>query len=833
MSKTSLNQEVQIGSPSPIWTDKYNLSSGGRVELGCDVQSVSIGNMNGQALEPFQVVHPDHEEEMQLPVEVTTLDNDEQIPSNSTMHINFTQTSSINQENCNQLSLQQFENVCTCCHRTVFNRKGYVVFKETNYNFHHAIVHRALFHKYRYCTPGRMEYICNTCHNNLRVKEPRMPQNAVAWLGKKAGENFLKALNNKPEFVCTCCNQMLFRKTVVVFHENKYDFGNALVERALSTQYRYKSECHNDEFICVTCHNNLKRRCPKMPAQAVANGLSLPDVPNELANLTEIERRLISLRIPFMKILALHRAGSHYKINGPCVNVPTTLTRVCELLPRLPEEAQLIPMKLKWKIEYKGYHMYGNIRKEVVMNAVKWLKESNEHYKDIELNDLWDDEWMQSDFDTLLQLTGTEETETGVQNDVDDLVTGYESQTQADQDIIETEKECIPSDLDNLQPTDPAENLIHSDSFEDLTITNMDSPEDTQSESGDEKDRKELEEDQAAVDRNAEMCGHPYSSTLQINNLEDAVYSVAPGEGNMPQYILMDHNFEVLAFPDFFPTGRGGYDTVNIRETDLSLRQYYQQRLLNVDGRFAKDIEYIACAQYSTELKQLKSDANIALRITKGRTFRGQMVNAGMLKNPGVVKDLIHNDQAYKFMKNVRGSPAYWQHQLYEVLAMIRSLDIPTWFLTLSAADMHWPEIIQAIGIQFGKKFTKEEVMQMDWGMKSNYLRSNPITACRMFQSRVESFFSEYILSSDNPLGEIHDYVIKIEFQERGAPHAHCLLWAKDAPQIDVDSDEDVCSFVDEYISGRIPSSTDDPDSDDVHELVKRLETHSHSAYCR
>ena len=155
------------------------------------------------------------------------------------------------------------------------------------------------------------------------------------------------------------------------------------------------------------------------------------------------------------------------------------------------------------------------------------------------------------------------------------------------------------------------------------------------------------------------------------------------------------------------------------------------------------------------------------------------MVNAGMLKNPGVVKDLICNDQAYKFMKNVQGSPAFWQHQLYEVLAMIRSLDILTWFLTLSTADMHWPEIIQAIGIQFGKRFTKEEVMQMDWEMKSKYLRSNPIIACRMFQSRVESFFSEYILSSDNPLGEIHDYVIKIEFQERGASDAHCLLWAK------------------------------------------------------
>ena len=36
------------------------------------------------------------------------------------------------------------------------------------------------------------------------------------------------------------------------------------------------------------------------------------------------------------------------------------------------------------------------------MNAVKWLKENNEYYKDIELNDLWDDEWKQSELSTLM-----------------------------------------------------------------------------------------------------------------------------------------------------------------------------------------------------------------------------------------------------------------------------------------------------------------------------------------------------------------------------------------------------------------------------------------------
>ena len=39
---------------------------------------------------------------------------------------------------------------------------------------------------------------------------------------------------------------------------------------------------------------------------------------------------------------------------------------------------------------------------------------------------------------------------------------------------------------------------------------------------------------------------------------------------------------------------------------------------------------------------------------------------------------------------------------------MLRMLGIPTWFLTLSAADLHWPEMIQAIAVQFGKKINTQ-----------------------------------------------------------------------------------------------------------------------------
>ena len=65
-----------------------------------------------------------------------------------------------------------------------------------------------------------------------------------------------------------------------------------------------------------------------------------------------------------------------------------------------------------------------------------------------------------------------------------------------------------------------------------------------------------------------------------------------------------------------------------------------------------------------------------------------------MLKNPDILNHLVETEQAYTFLKNVRGPLANWQCELYYVLAMLRAPDKPTWFLTLSAADVHCPEII-------------------------------------------------------------------------------------------------------------------------------------------
>ena len=170
---------------------------------------------------------------------------------------------------------------------------------------------------------------------------------------------------------------------------------------------------------------------------------------------------------------------------------------------------------------------------------------------------------------------------------------------------------------------------------------------------------------------------------------------------------------------------------------------------------------------------------------------------------------------------------------MYDVLAMLRQLGIPTWFLTLSAADLHWPEIIMSIGQQYGRIFSQEDVKTMSWEEKCNWLRSNPVTAARQFQFRLDTFFQTFLRSDEAPVGDILDFVIRIEFQARGSPHAHCLLWIRDAPKLLLENsdeqqlnEQEVCDFIDKYLT------TDIPVDEELAKLVA-LQKHVHSKSCR
>ena len=60
------------------------------------------------------------------------------------------------------------------------------------------------------------------------------------------------------------------------------------------------------EWICSTCNASLNKG--KLPSVSKAKKMSFPKKP-EVLNLTPLDERLISLRIPSIKILELPRGG--------------------------------------------------------------------------------------------------------------------------------------------------------------------------------------------------------------------------------------------------------------------------------------------------------------------------------------------------------------------------------------------------------------------------------------------------------------------------------------------------------------------------------------------
>ena len=161
---------------------------------------------------------------------------------------------------------------------------------------------------------------------------------------------------------------------------------------------------------------------------------------------------------------------------------------------------------------------------------------------------------------------------------------------------------------------------------------------------------------------------------------------------------------------------------------------------------------------------------------------------------------------------------------------MVKQLGIPTWFMTLSCADLRWPELFQIVARTQGRDITEEEVEALSYVERCQMLNSNPVVTAKHFQHRVETFFSEVLLNQSNPIGKITYYALRIEFQMRGSPHLHALIWTSDCPKLTSESKDDYVEFIDKHVQANLPSEKDEPE---LHHLVKTYQRHNHSKTCR
>ena len=587
---------------------------------------------------------------------------------------------------------------------------------------------------------------------------------------------FLQSIKYGPMEPCLCCHRTGLKTNMLKLQV----LADKVGEETIQNLHRHAPVGHpHNEMLCRTCFRYLK--LGKVPAISVENGLLLDPVPPEL-DLTDLEQQLIARDLLFMTITKLIKTGMP-KIKRKVVLVPmeeqdvsTTLTA----LPREVDESELVFVEFKRMQGMKHAYNAAFIRAEAPVKAVRKLIElGNPFYLGLKENPKY-----------LLSISHLEKREDELLEDVPvpELLCPVEDEFQSQDSNEGDQEEPRYMDVTCMLPMHPEMAFLMNKTTEPV--------------------KKQVREDKSVI--------------------------LAPGEAKHPTNWLAHRNFDVRAFPRHHPTGKFGID--HERDNKISSTQYFNQRLLNVDTRFSRDVIYLFAAQQRLEREQIEKQFNIvAQRGTVARKADGSI--------------LVSNSDNFAAFQQVRGSPKYWQKARLELLAKVSQLGPFHLFFTLSCGEMRWPEVLAAALIADGVQDVEVLVQSSDKEFKgyqatvggepmeqyferrglnkNRLLQKNLLLVTRMFDHRVKQFVKLMLLSGK--VIPVQYYSYRVEFQLRGMAHVHGVLWLEDdvwCKKLNSGdcSDEILCSEIDTYISC---------DAGEKGSLPRAVQKHKHTKSCQ
>ncbi|XP_061923815.1 uncharacterized protein LOC133663392 isoform X1 [Entelurus aequoreus] len=638
-------------------------------------------------------------------------------------------------------------------------------------------------------------------------------------------DSFLDKVRDGPDFVCSVCHRLLFRYQVLHCEREVYAACLAtagIANNCISEHYLHSCDDRCVEpcplvvsrgqlWICFSCHSKISKG--QIPAECWNNTLAVHPIPPELGCLNSLEQHLIALRIPFMKAVALPKGGQN-GVHGPVTCIPANIVQTTNVLPRSSMEGSLLQVKLKRKLTYKGHYEYQFVDSWRVRRAIEYLKRTNVLYKDIEFNEEWSNAFCREE-EVVEDGQGDQVVVEDGQGDQVVVEAG-----QGDQVVVEAGQgdQVVVQDG---QAGQGDQVFVDPQSSEDEAVEQKGGPED---------ESEEIVQDELLHDRQ-QHCMFQDTCLMPVDIGQEAldhyfkdVVCLAPAEGNSPVRMLSDKFNEAMCFPALFPNSRNTFHAD--RAHRITLLRYFNNRVMHADGRFARNVEYIFFCQYMSELDQVISSISVAMRKGKGGQH-SQRILPDMLKDDESLKRLLQFDDGFRFLRPIRGTPAFWSSVQKDLMACVRQLGIPTWFCSFSSADLRWQNLLASILRQEGRQQTAE---QLEWADRCELLRRNPATAARMFDYRWHCFLKEVLMSPSNPVGKILDFFYRIEFQQRGSPHVHALFWIEGAPQFYKNPDLEVAQFIDQYVTCELPSA-----DDTLSEVVSSVQLHSkrHSKSCR
>ena len=328
--------------------------------------------------------------------------------------------------------------------------------------------------------------------------------------------------------------------------------------------------------------------------------------------------------------------------------------------------------------------------------------------------------------------------------------------------------------------------------------------------------------------------------------IQDGAFPVHQLEriSSAPVSVFNGPQLELMAFPTLYPNGRNGFGTH--RNAKLSPLYYFQTRVMSSDARWARHPSYLFWACNIVEAYKLQSSISIALRLRnpgtqnmntnkdkdKHEESKEHYLTAGDLKGSSAKENPDVSENCHSFMRDIRGTAAYWQSAKIHLFTMLRSLGTPTFFITFSADDHHWKDLMVVLANCSGRNLTEEQVDLLTDEERRDFMASNPVVTARHFAHRFQCLVKEVIKGSGKPIGEVINFFWRIEFQLRGTPHVHSLWWIKDAPDLDTKAgSQSAPEFIDRYISVQFPD--EGCGKDELRSTIIRVQQHKHTTTCQ
>ena len=171
-------------------------------------------------------------------------------------------------------------------------------------------------------------------------------------------------------------------------------------------------------------------------------------------------------------------------------------------------------------------------------------------------------------------------------------------------------------------------------------------------------------------------------------------------------------------------------------------------------------------------------------------------------------------------LQSVRGTKQFWWAKKSDLKCMISHWGSPTLFVTFSCAEYTWADMASYL------RKVNNVSDSYDIG---RLCTEDPVSVSRKFSMKFHAFFRT-VICKGAVLGEVDHFYWKKEYQARGAPHYHVLLWIRDAPVIGESEPADVLRYIQERVACHIPDVQTNPE---LHQLVTRYQMHKCSAYCK